>query len=272
MRVFLILLGHSLKRVRVIVIATGALLTIFQMFVILIANSIQSSNTFQEMGAMIPGFARDMLGPAMAGFLSFKGFVCLDYYHMVVMSALIALAIAVATMPTSEIEIGFIDLILARPVARHLVITRSILVCVLIISAILGLMMAGTWVGLETLASRDAEWPSRTLIFSLAGNLGMLMLSWSGIAMAIGTASRRRGVAGAIAGLLALAAFLLDYVARAWKPAESAGWLSPFRYYAPFDLLMGTPLAAKNLFVLAAIAIAGFALAYVFFSRRDISH
>jgi ABC-2 type transport system permease protein len=272
MRVFLILLGHSLKRVRVIVIATGALLTIFQMFIILIANSIQSSNTFQEMGAMMPGFARDLLGPAMAGFLSFKGFVCLDYFHLVVLSALIALAIAVATMPTSEIETGFIDLILSRAVARHLVITRSIVVCVLTISAILGLMMVGTWGGLETLAARDAEWPSRTLIFSLAGNLALLMLAWSGIAMAIGTASRRRGVAGAIAGLLALASFLLDYVARAWKPAEFAGWFSPFRYYAPFDLLMGARLEVKNLFVLAGIAVVGFALAYIFFSRRDISH
>lgn len=272
MSVFLILLRHSLKRVRVIVAATGALLTIFQMFIILIANSIQSSNTFQEMGAMMPGFARDLLGPAMAGFLSFKGFVCLDYFHLVVLSALIALAIAVATMPTSEIETGFIDLILSRAVARHSVITRSILVCAVTISVILGLMVTGTWAGLELLAARSAEWPSATLILSLAGNLGLLMLAWSGIAMAIGTASRRRGVAGAIAGLLALASFLLDYVARAWKPAEFAGWFSPFRYYAPFDLLMGTPLEIKNLLVLLAIALAGFTLSYIFFSRRDISH
>jgi ABC-2 type transport system permease protein len=72
--------------------------------------------------------------------------------------------------------------------------------------------------------------------------------------------------------LLALTTFLLDYVARAWKPAESAGWLSPFRYFTPFDLLMGTPLQVKNLLVLAGIGAAGFVLAYVFFSRRDISH
>jgi hypothetical protein len=35
---------------------------------------------------------------------------------------------------------------------------------------------------------------------------------------------------------------------------------------------MGNPLPAKNLEVLAAIAVGGFILAYVFFSRRDISH
>ena len=272
MRAPFLLLAHSLKWVRTIVLLTGALLAIFQVFIIVIANSIQSSNTFGEMAALIPGFARDLLGPAMASFLSYKGFVCLGYFHLVVMSALVSLSIAIATMPTSEIETGFIDLILARPIARHWIITRSILVSILTSAAILGVMMLATWTGLETLASKTVEWPSRTLLFSLAGNLGLLMLAWSGIAMAIGAASRRRGVAGAIAGLLALTMFLLDYVARAWKPAETAGWFSPFRYYTPFELLMDIPLPARNLNILAAVAIAGFALAYLFFSRRDISH
>ena len=90
--------------------------------------------------------------------------------------------------------------------------------------------------------------------------------------MAIASASRRRAVAGALAGLLALATFLLDYVARAWQPAESIAWLSPFRYYNPSELLMGNPLSAKNLAVLASIAVTGYAVAYVLFSRRDITH
>jgi ABC-2 type transport system permease protein len=98
------------------------------------------------------------------------------------------------------------------------------------------------------------------------------MMSWSGVAMAIGAASRRRSVAGGLVGLLALAMFLLDYVARAWAPAERVAWLSPFRYYSPFDLIMGNALAGKNLLVLSAIAVSGFLLAYLFFSRRDISH
>jgi ABC-2 type transport system permease protein len=89
--------------------------------------------------------------------------------------------------------------------------------------------------------------------------------------MAIGSASRRRSVAGALAGLIALATFLLDYVARAWPPAESVAWLSPFRYYSPFDLLMGRALAPSSVAVLAGVAVAGFGLAYLLFSRRDIS-
>jgi ABC-2 type transport system permease protein len=207
----------------------------------------------------------------MASFMSFKGIVCMGYFHLAVMSALIALSITLATMPTSEIETGFIDLILARPLARHWIITRTIVVSALSTAAILALMMLGTWAGLRALAPRVAGWPSRDLIFSMVVNLALLMLCWSGVAMAIGSAARRRGVAGAIAGLLALTTFLLDYVARAWQPAATAGWLSPFRYYDPFDLLLGNPLPGRNLLILAAIAISGFVLSYVLFSRRDIS-
>ena len=57
-----------------------------------------------------------------------------------------------------------------------------------------------------------------------------------------------------------------------WPPAQSVAWLSPFRYYNPFELIMGNPLPPKNLAVLGAIALAGFAAAYVLFARRDISH
>ena len=63
-----------------------------------------------------------------------------------------------------------------------------------------------------------------------------------------------------------------DYVGRAWKPAESVAWLSPFRYYMPFELVMGSALSAKNLYVLGGIAVAAFTLAYVLYLRRDISH
>lgn len=272
MKAPLILLAHSLKRVRTLVIAMGVLLAVFQVFLILVARSVQQSNTFEQIGALIPPFLRGLLGPSFAAFMSFSGIVCLGYFHVAVMGSLIGLAIALATTPTSEMETGFMDLILARPLARHWIITRSIIVVMICTVALLVMLMMGTWVGLNALAPKDIAWPAPDLIVSLVVNLGLLMLCWSGVAMAIGAAARRRSVAGAMTGLLALGTFLLDYVARAWQPAESIAWLSPFRYYSPFDLLIGKSLPAKNLLVLAGIAVATFALAYVLFSRRDISH
>jgi ABC-2 type transport system permease protein len=133
-------------------------------------------------------------------------------------------------------------------------------------------MVAGTRGGLNAFGRRDVQWPSSKLITSLAVNLYMLAMCWGGVAMAIASAARRRSIAGGSAGLLALGFYLLDYVGRLWQPAEKVAWLSPFRYYNPFDLMIGNPLPEKNLIVLAAVALAGFIAAYVLYARRDISH
>jgi ABC-2 type transport system permease protein len=266
------LLGYSLRRVRVMVISMAALLVCFQVILILVAKSIQSSNAFGQIEALMPAFVRELMGPSVTSMMSFTGMVCLGYFHVAVMSSLVAVSIAIATVPTSEVENGFVDLILSRSIARHWIITRSIVVSVLCTIGLLGAMMAGTWAGLYFLAPAVAGWPSATLVTSLAVNLGLLMLCWAAVAMAIGSVSRRRSTATGIVGLAALAGFLLDYVARVWKPAEPVARLSPFRYYNPFDLLVGIPVPAWNLEVLTMSALVGFALAYVFFSRRDISH
>jgi hypothetical protein len=121
------------------------------------------------------------------------------------------------------------------------------------------------------LAPENATWPSPRTLGSLALNLGLLMLCWGGVAMAFGAACRRT-VASAITGLLALAALLLDLTGRLWPPADSFAWLSPFRYFIPFDIVMGTELPITNMIVLWAVAMTGFTFAYFLFSQRDISH
>jgi ABC-2 type transport system permease protein len=272
MKALLTLVVYSLKRVRTLVIAMAVLLASFQILLIVVAGSIQSSGSFEQLGELMPPFVRQILGSSFVSLMSFRGIVSVGYFHLSVMGSLVGLSIALGTMATSEIEVGFMDLILSRPVARHWIITRSIITMLICTVTVLGMMLIGTWVGLNWLADKEARWPSANLILSLAVNLAVLMLSWNAIAMAIGSAARRRGVAGGLAGLLALAMFLLDYVARAWEPAERVAWLSPFRYYSPFELLTGDALSAKNLGILGGIAVCGFALAYVLFSRRDISH
>ena len=265
------LIVQLLHRVRKLLLSAGLLVAGFQLVLILQANSIQASKSFAQMAGLVPSFVRDILGPSFVTLLTFRGIVCLGYSHPVVMGALVSVAVTLSTIPVMEIETGFIDLVLARAVARHWIVTRSILVALISIIYLLAMMALGTWIGLSNYAAKDADWPSLGLVGSLAINLGFLMFCWAAIAMAIGCACRRRGSAGAIAGLLALTAYLTDYIGRAWKPAESISWLSPFRYYTPFELVMGSALPAKNLVVLGGIATAAFALAYLLYSRRDIS-
>lgn len=265
-----LLLALSLKRARTLLIATGLLLAAFQVLLVLIARSIRPTE-FDQLASLLPPFVRAILGPSLASVLSFGGIVCLGFFDLGIVIALLALIIALATVPASEIETGFADLILARPLPRHWIITRTIALVLFATATMLGAMLAGTWVGLVMYAPQEAQWPSAVMIGWLALNLGLLMLCWSGIAMALG-ASCRRSVAGATTGLLALATFLLDYVGRLWLPADRFAWLSPFRYFVPFDLVMGNPLPVENILVLWAIAMTGFTMAYFLFTQRDISH
>lgn len=266
----LVLMRHSLKRVRPLVLVLGLLVAGFQVLLTLVAKSIHRSNSFPELSAIVPDFMRQMMGPSFIGVMSFSGVVCVGYFHVAVMGSLVGLVIALATEPASEIETGFMDLVLSRSVARRSVITRSIGVVVICSILVLSMMISGTWAGLYALAPEGATWPSPSVIGSLGVNLGALLLCWGGVTLAVSSFCRRRSVAGAIAGVAALGTFLLDYLARAWQPAESIAWLSPFRYYSALDLILGRALPLHHMGVLLGAATVGFVIAYVAFSRRDI--
>src|SRR5947208_9918951 len=147
----LLLLALSFKRARTLFLAMGLLLAAFQVLLVLIAASVERAGEFEQLARLIPPFARALLGPSVASVMSFSGVVCLGYFDLAIVIALLALTIALATVPASEVESGFADLILARPLRRHWLITRTIALLLLAISAVLGLMLLGTWIGLATL-------------------------------------------------------------------------------------------------------------------------
>ncbi len=267
----IVLLSHSLKRSRLLVLSMAGLLIVFQILFVLHGGYMHRTGNFDQLGAMLPPFIRELIGPSFTTFMTFGGMVCLGYFHPVVMISLVALSITLGTIPASEVETGFIDLILSRPIRRGWIISRSVIVCVVYVSFVLIAMIGGTWMGLHAFAPTNVTWPSWKMIRAIAVNLGFLLFAWSAIALAIASVSRRRGVAGGIAGFTALAAYLVDYIGRAWTAVETVARFSPFHYYLPFDLIMGKPLPVQNLAILMGIAVAGIAFACVMFSRRDIS-
>lgn len=264
------LMLHSLRRVSGLVWIIGLLLAAFQMLLVLVAGSLARSGSFDQVAALVPSFVRQLLGPSLLGLMSFGGIICVGYFHPIVMGSLLGLAIALATEPASEIESRFIDLILSRPLARHWIITRSIVVLVGSVLLVLILMILGTWTGLAWLAPEGAAGPPPRLLRLLVLNLGALVLCWGALALLAAALSRRRAIAGGLSGLAALAAYLLDYVARVWKPAGWAALFSPFHYYNPFDLVIGNEIPRHHLWVLAGTATAACALAYAVYQRRDL--
>jgi hypothetical protein len=260
----------SLKRAWPLLCATGLLLAAVQALRVRIAAEVHDAGQFDQLSSVLPSAVRDILGPSLASIMSFNGIVIAVYFDTGFIIALLALAITLATLPASEIQTGFADMVLARPLPRHWLITRTIALVLFSILLMLLMIMAGTWAGLELFAPPDAPWPTARQTAAMALTLGMLVASWSGIAMALG-AAYRRGAASGTTALLAFAALLLDWAHRLWAPLERIAWLSPFFYFNPYDLVGGGPLPVENLLVLGAMAATGYTVAYYLISQRDIS-
>ena len=265
-----VLVGHSLTRIRGVLIGLGLMLAGFQFLLTQVAVYLMRQSAFSQLSALIPEFVRTAAGPSALAFMSFTGIVGLGYFHPIVMAALVGLMITIATEPVGEVETRFVDLTLARPLARLDVVTRTVFVLVIAATLMLGAMTIGTWTGLTCCAPADAEGPSLGLILSLAFTLAAVMACWAGVALAIAASVRRRAVGAAIAGVCALGAYLLDYLGRAWEPARAISSLSPFYYFEPMTLVMGQPLSGGNITVLIGIGLAGTAVGYVIFAKRDI--
>jgi ABC-2 type transport system permease protein len=260
---------HSLRRSRALLLVMLGVLVVFEVALVAAAGTLHESGAFSSFAALVPSFMREMFGESLLVLLSFTGVVALGYFHPVIIAALAALTIAIATEPVGEIETRFLDAVLARPVRRAAVLGRSALLLALVPAFVIAVMLAATWLGLRLLAPYGVAVPA-LLILSLGANLWALLLCLGGVALAVGAAARRRSTAAGLVGVVALALFLVEYVARIWKPAVSMARLSPFHYYDAMAMVMGRPLPAVHVEVLLFVAVSGGAVAFVLFSRRDL--
>src|SRR5262249_7484464 len=275
----LVLARHSFRRTRPVVIGMAIVLAGFQFLLTQVAGDLMRNQAFGLLSSLVPDFVRTLAGPSMIAFMSFGGVVALGYFHPIVLASLLGLAIVIGTEPAAEVETRFGDLTLARPMARHEVITRTVILLVGTIALVLVVMTAATWIGLMCCTPATADRPAFALIRSLATSLGAVALCWGGVAVrgcgggvgggAPGRARRRPPAAGAPA-VTTLAASLVDYLGRIWDPARIAARLSPFHYFEPMALIAGDATNGTNLAMLVAVGAAAAALAYARFSRRDL--
>jgi len=261
------LVAHSLRRRRGFLIAVTLGLAAFQFLIIFIARTLEQSGRFQLMQGLMPDFIAQW---THMGAASFHGFVLFGYSDPVVHVFLAAIAISVGIEPVVDIESRFVDLLMARPVARWTIVTRTVVVLVVVTALALLSMFTANEGGLLLLAPSTAVRPSLTVVMSLATGLGFLMLAWGCIALAIASGSRRRATAGAVCGFLAFAMFILDYVGKFWDPAGTLSAISPFHYFDPFGMIGGAALQVADVLALVAFSLVSVIVAHVAYARRDL--
>jgi ABC-2 type transport system permease protein len=266
---FLALLRRSISESAKMGFALLGLLASLQVALVLQAGSYGDAQ-FARMAEMMPSFLQRSLGSMVSAVASFRGIVLSGYYHPVVLVVTSLVAIFLATEPARDVEQGLVDLLLARPIPRHWLITRSLLVALFGVASAAAVMAASVGLSLHAFAPRDVAWPSVRVVVNLGLHLAALAGCFGAMGLMVAAGARRRSSAFTGVGALAVLMYLLDFVAHSWPPLRPVAWISPFHYYPAIPILVGAADPWRNLAALGAASAAFVAVAYWRFSRRDL--
>lgn len=266
----LTLVHRSFQRGLVLVACLAGVLAVFQVAIVAVAAAFESSRSFERLLAFAPAFVARSFASSLLTLASFHAMAVAGYFHPVVVLIVTLLAVYFASEPAGDVELGLVDVVLARPLPRHALITRSLVAGALATIVLAVVMVAATGTGLLLLAPAGAQWPTGRTIAVLT--IELLMVAWTvgAAALAMGAFVRRRATAITSVGVAAMALYLLEFLGASWPPAAPFARVSPFHYYDGTAVLVGRADLAADVTVLAAMIVAAVAIAYWQFARRDL--
>ena len=263
----LTLVVRSMGRIARMSYGLGAVLVVSQLAVMAAAVSLQESGSFQRLVEAVPAFVRQTIGPAIG---SFAGMTVLAYFEPAILLALSFFAVYVATEPAGDVESGIVDLVLARPLPRHFLITRSLLVMSGAVATMVAVLGASNVVALAWMAPEGATWPEPHVIGLMMAHLAAVMWCFGGLSLGVAAYAERRGAAIGVMALVIVTTFMVHAVEQLSNRFDGVGWFSPFHYFQGTAILDGTVTTVRNLTVLCGCGAAAVAVAYARFSRRDL--
>ena len=263
----LTLVRRTLTRAATLFVVIGTLLVLFQLTIVAMATTIADGNGFEPLARLVPAFLGSFLGETL---MSFAGMTSIGFFEPLIVMMVVQFAIYLGTEPAGDVETGLVDLVLARPLSRHQLVTRSLIVMTGAATLLPGAMSVSLWIALRWLAPPELVWPQSHRVVLLASHLAAVGWCFGAAALATSGWARRRGSAFAFVGVGAVGFYLLDFVASAWSRLEWARPLSPFHYFRGAEVLAGRTDPARDLSVLVAAGFVAVAVAYWQFQRRDV--
>ncbi len=264
----LTLVRRSCARVAAVFTAVAAVLMGFQLVLIAVASSLTTSNSFEQLKHVtLPRFILHSVG---LGQMTFAGATTFGYYDPLVTMMLVQFAVYVGSEPAGEVETSLVDLVMARPIGRAHLVTRSILVVTAVILGLTLAMIVGTVAGLLLLTPAGAEWPAPGTIGRLALHLVTLAWAFGWATLAVAAWARRRGAAQASVAVAAIALYFVDMVGESWERARPLARLFPFHYYHGPAIVNGQASTALDVSIFTAIGAGAIVMAYWQFRRRDL--
>jgi hypothetical protein len=266
----LTLARRSLAQSRYQFIGILALLAGFEFVLVAQATVIQESQSFGRVADLMPTFVQRGLGQQALLIATFQGMIAFGYFHPLVVVLVPAIGAYFATEPAYDVETGRVDLLLARAVPRHRMMTRSLALAFVATVVTLGGMALGTWGGLYVYASGQPEWPRLETMARLMLHLAAVAWCFSAFAAAVAAgASRWTSAFTTVVGAM-IVMYWIDFLAIAWPRMRSIAWIAPFDYYPAIPILGGTAPPWRNVLILWTATLIFAAVAYWRFDRRDL--
>ncbi|MFO0985454.1 MAG: hypothetical protein U1E76_27605 [Planctomycetota bacterium] len=218
---------------------------------------------------MIPPAIRALLGSEELSLATESGFLAMGFAHPLALLLMGAIAILNASRLAGDIEARTIDLYLTQPISRSGLLATHIALGAAAATLAAAAAFAGHRLGVLVFALPEPVAARPFLLVAL--NLALLVLALHALALGAATATNRRGIAVGIAvGALALMLFL-RLAAQLWTAFEIPAFASYLTYYVPGRIVAQQSLAPRDVLALAGYAVAGYALAWTVFVKRDLN-
>jgi ABC-2 type transport system permease protein len=223
---------------------------------------------------LLPKFVEPLLGVPLSKLASTAGRISVLYVHIVTL--LICLGWAVgrgSDVVSGEISRGTMDLLATLPVRRWTIVLASAVVTGLGAAALAFSIWGGGCLGLSTVTLPDRLVPRQFLPGVL--NLFSMTFCVAGLTAMASSWDRSRWRTILVAGGFFAVSSVVKMIARLWEPGAWLKYLSCLTPFEPQKLILLSPEVTRSMAwhynaALLGLGLAGYVVAAIIFSRRDI--
>lgn len=256
----------TLRERRRLIVGTAIGVAVMVGYVVAIFPSVRGNDAFEQAFEGMPDALRSFFQIEADIYTSGAGFLNVEMFSFMlpIMLLLIAIGGAAATISGEE-ESHRMDLVLSMQVSRTALMAGRMLgiaavVAVLCVTGIVSVLVGGVFVDLDI---------SPANLVAAFGVAWLYAMHYAAMTFAVAGLTGRSGLAKGIAGVTAIAGYLVASLANMSEHVEPlAPWTAYYRYSHGSPLRNGIDwsdagMLAASIVVLSAVAIAGFV-------RRDV--
>lgn len=223
-------------------------------------------DTFGQALQDVPESIKGILGDAST-YQRINGFIDIQVMAQMVFMTVVYGIIVFTGVIAGEENTGTLQTLLAHPVSRTRVYFEKLASASILLFIANASVYLGTWIGALIVGESVDLWR----LALACGSLYLVTLVFSVIGFALGAITGKRGFAGAVAGGLAFASYIVTNFAPTVSALETVNKFSPYEYFNKPSIL-DNGIQYGDQFILLGICAVFIAIGYWVFTKRDIAH